>query len=171
MSAAPRALLSAISLLLLSGQMASSDALSDLADRCLAEVAAGNIPAFEETAEAIKKRKDVFNTDARERAEDCLSQGYGEPWEYWFPSSSFEPTAAIAARIRAVEEAKAAERAAEAQAAIDAAKAEVERSGNAAKVAQLVYASCTTLLRDDEVAAMTNQLCVESFLSNGLPSP
>lgn len=169
MSLAARALFCAITLLPMSCQMASSDVLSDLADQCLAAVAGGNTSAFEQAAEAIKKRKDVFNTDARQRAEDCLSRGYGEPWEYWFPSSSFEPTAAIQARIKAVEETKTAEREAEAQAVIDAAKAEVARTANAARVAELVYGSCKILLRDDEIAAMTNQLCVDSFLANGLP--
>lgn len=154
-----------------SPQMGSADVLSDLADQCQAALSKGDTAAFQKAAEAIKRRKDVFNTDARERAEDCLSKGYGEPWEYWFPSSSFEPTAAIEARMKSVEEAKAAERAAEAQAVIDAAKAEVARNANATRVAQLVYASCSTLLQDDQVAAMTNQICVESFLTNGLPQP
>lgn len=152
----------AIGLLPMSGQMATSDVLSDLADQCLAAVAAGDTSAFQEVAEAIKLRQDVFNTDARERAEACLSEGYGEPWEYWFGSSSFEPTAAIEARIEAHNDAKAAARQAEAKAVADEAE-------NTEKIATLVYLSCSNLFAQDQIAAMTNQLCVDTFLANGLP--
>ncbi len=34
----------------------------------------------------------------------------------------------------------------------------------------MVYASCAELLGRDQVAAMTNELCVETFLTNGLPT-
>ncbi|MFP5479895.1 MAG: hypothetical protein ACLGIE_09435 [Alphaproteobacteria bacterium] len=43
------------------------------------------------------------------------------------------------------------------------------RTANAERVATLVYLSCTDLLARDQVAAMTNQVCVDSFLTNGLP--
>lgn len=148
--------------LTVSPRMGSADVLSDLADECQAALSKGDSAAFHQVAEAIKLRQDVFNTDARERAEACLSEGYGEPWEYWFGSSSFEPTAAIEARIKAHSDAKAAARQAEAKAVADEAE-------NAERVATLVYLSCSNLFAQDQVAAMTNQLCVDTFLANGLP--
>lgn len=150
--------------------VASAETLGELADRCMMAVTANDEMAFQDAAEALKQRQDVFDTAARVKAEQCLSSGYGEPWEYWFPSDSFEPSAAIAARIKATADAKAADRQAKADAEAAAAQKEADRKSNAERVAALVYGSCATLLARDEVEAMTNQICVESFLANGLPS-
>lgn len=153
-----------------STSIATADALSDLADKCIAALAAGDQPGFEAASNAIRQRDDVFNTEARERAEACLSQGYGETWEYWYPTSSFEPRATIEARINAAADAKLEEERAAAQAEGDAAKAEANRAENAKRVAALVYVSCFTLFTRDKVAAMTNPVCVDSFLQTGLPA-
>lgn len=151
------------------GAPARADALSDLADRCEAALAAGDDAGFRAAADAIRQRKDVFNVEARKRAEACLSTGYGESWEYWFPSESFEPRAAIDARIAATAAARQAEQDAEAAAEATAAQAEADRQANAARVAALVYVACSELLDRDEVAALTNPVCVDSFLASGLP--
>lgn len=173
---------SLILITLLSGlpEIAVADELSDLSDQCIAAVEAGDAAAFEAAADAIRKRKDVFNTEARKRAESCLSTGLGEPWEYYFPESAWWPVSEIRAREKARADAEVAERSAaieaeaaamraEAAAMAAAAAEEAERRANAARVATLVYAACEILLARDQVAAMTNQLCVESFLTNGLP--
>ncbi len=141
---------------------ATASVLGDLADECMAAIEAGDDAAFSAAADAIRSRDDVFDTSARKRAEACLSQGFGEPWEYWYPSEDWEPSSAIQARMTSTAEAKA-------KTAAEAAEAEAARISNAAQVAELVYRSCGTLLARDEVAAMTNALCVESFLTNGLP--
>lgn len=150
--------------------VARADVLLDLADQCQSALAAGDQAGFETAADAIKARDDIFNAEARKRAEDCLSQGYGEPWEYWFSSDSFEPSARIASRIKATSDAKLAEERAATKAAADAANAEAARAANAERVATMVYFSCSTLLARDQVAAMTSSVCVDSFLANGLPS-
>jgi hypothetical protein len=149
---------------------ARADVLSDLADQCQSALAAGDQAGFEAAAAAIQARDDIFNAEARKRAEACLSQGYGEPWEYWFPSDSFEPSARIEARIKATSDAKLAKERAATKAAADAADAEAARAANAERVAAMVYLSCSALLARDQEVAMTNSVCVESFLANGLPA-
>lgn len=163
-------LLAACCLYALPGQ-AIAQSLKDLADQCDMAVSSENKSAFSEISGKLKKRQDVFDTAVRTRIEDCLSIGYGEPWEYDWPSGSFMSSSAVAAKLQAAKD----EKARKARAATAAAKAEADlqaaKDRNAARVAQLVYSSCATLLLDDQVAAMTNQLCVESFLANGLPEP
>jgi hypothetical protein len=173
MSLASQSPLSAILIVALSVLpcIASADVLSDLADQCMSAVEAGDDAAFSETAEAIKKRKDVFNTEAREKAEECLGLGYGEPWMYHFPTSRFMSVAQYDASFKIAEEAKRRTAESEEQAAAKAAEQKAAKAENAERVATMVYVACTTLLARDQVAAMTNQLCVESFLANGLPNP
>jgi hypothetical protein len=147
----------------------SADVLSELADQCMASVEAGDEAAFAEAAEAIKKRKDVFNTEAREKAEKCLGLGYGEPWMYHFPTSRFMSVAQYDVTFKIAEEAKRRTAESDEQAAATAAQQKAAKAENAERVATMVYVACTTLLARDQVTAMTNQLCVESFLANGLP--
>ena len=155
---------------MLSAVPAYASELGDLALECIAALDAGDQPGFDAAATAIKARDDVFDTEERAQAEECLTRGYGEPWEYWYASSSFEPSAAIEARIEAASDAKVAKERAVAQAAVDEAKANAAKAENAERVATMVYLSCSTLLARDEVAAMTSSVCVESFLANGLPT-
>lgn len=150
---------------------ATADVLSDLADQCSAALLAGDDASFQAAADAIRDQKNVFNTVAIKQAEKCLSEGFGEPWEYWFPDSEFVSSAEVFSRVAAQDEAKQQKREAAVAAWAAAELNEANRKANAARVAQLVYRSCGTLLADDEVAAMTNEICVESFLTNGLPAP
>ncbi|CUJ87683.1 hypothetical protein PH7735_00802 [Shimia thalassica] len=46
---------------------------------------------------------------------------------------------------------------------------EAARKRNKERVAQKVFEACVKLASDDEIAAFTNQLCVNSFMVNGLP--
>jgi hypothetical protein len=158
----------ALSLLLLAFPVvdARADVLSGLADICITALEAGDLSGFDHVAQEIRKRKDVSNAEARKRAEECLSRGYGQPWEYWFPGQRWEPSADVQARQRATEATKQAE--ADADAA--AARTEADRQANAVRVAAVVHASCIDLAREDLRAAMTNSVCVDSFLANGLPA-
>lgn len=161
---------SAVLLLIASGP-AAAQSPADLADQCDAAVASGDRTAFTAVASKVVQLRNVFDTDARTRLEDCLTDGYGEPWEYDWPAGAFMSSAAVEAKLREAEvqkgrEARAAAAAAQAEADLQAAKVR-----NANRIAALVYSSCSTLFDRDQVAAMTNQLCVDSFLSNGLPQP
>lgn len=149
---------------------ASASILGDLADECMVAVEANDDVAFKAAADAIRKRSDVFDTKALLRAEECLSRGYGEPWEYWLPASAFMTSAEVQNRLAGVAADKAAKALSEALAKVAAERVEAERIANAARVAEMVYASCSTLLGQDQVAAMTNPTCVDSFLANGLPA-
>lgn len=144
-------------------------ALEAVADSCEAALASGDRAAFDAAVDAIRPRKDVFDTELRQRVEACLSKGFGEPWAYSFPESEWLPVAEEQRRADQRTAAKAATTAADAEAADRAARAEEERQHNAKRVADLVYISCTIVLKRDQVEAMTNALCVESFLANGLP--
>lgn len=145
--------------------------LGDLADQCMAAIEAGDMAAFEMAADAIRERDDVFDAEARLKAEDCLSLGYGERWEYWAPADEWQATSAIQARMKTTADAKSREERAAIDAQVEAERLEAERQANSARVAAMVYASCTTLLARDQVAAMTSSVCVDSFLANGLPLP
>jgi hypothetical protein len=67
---------------------------------------------------------------------------------------------------------RAAAKRAEADASADAEAAAEQaahlREANAERLATMVYLSCSQLLIRDQVAAMTNAVCVDSFLQNGL---
>lgn len=149
---------------------AKGDGFSDLADQCMTAIEAGDTSAFEVAAEAIKKRSDVFNTEARKKAEACLSQGYGEIWVYDFPASRFMTSQKVLEGLAAANAAKLAKAMEEVERELAAADLAHRKAENAERVATLVYGACTTLLARDEVEAMTNQLCVDSFLTNGLPA-
>lgn len=148
---------------------AAGSALGDLADTCMAAIEANDGAAFQTAAEALMHRKDVFDTDALRKAEKCLSLGFGEPWEYWFPADEFQSRAAIDARIAATADAKNRKVQEEADAKANAERLAAERQANAERVANMVYVACSITLKRDQVAAMTNSVCVESFLANGLP--
>lgn len=138
-------------------------ALTELAERCEAALRADDQAAFQEVFSKLQTRKDVFVVEVRQRVEACLSAKFGEPWEYSFPDSQWLPVADAQSRLKAREDA----RQAASQAVADEAAA---RTANAERVATLVYLSCTDLLARDRVAAMTNPVCVDSFLANGLPA-
>lgn len=152
----------AVAGLLLAGLASPSHALNDLAERCEEALQSGDRIAFEEVVTALRPRKDVFATAARKRVEKCLSEGFGEPWAYSFPDSAWLSVSEAEARMTARQEANLAqERAKDYD--------EAQRKANVERVWMMVYASCSTLLERDQVAAMTNALCVNSFLENGLP--
>lgn len=140
-----------------------ASALEALADRCDAALEADDRAAFDAVVEAVRPRKDVFDIEVRKRVEACLSRGLGEPWEYSFPESAWLPVAEAQARQKARGDAARAE-------ALSAADAEARRMENIKRVATMIYQSCSALLSRDQVAAMTNQLCVDTFLENGLPT-
>lgn len=148
---------------------ARPDALADLAAACTAALQAGDGTGFEAAAEAIKLRRDIFDTATRRAAEACLSRGYGEPWKYDFVSGRWLPSKVAEDRVAAAEAARVARQRAAAHSAAEAAAAEAARAQNARQVAALVYLSCSTLLSRDQLAAMTSAVCVDSFLANGLP--
>lgn len=146
-----------------------SDVLGDLAADCMQAVQTQDEAAFDRLSSAIMKRKDIFNTPSRELAEECLSLGFKEPWEYNYPAGQFMSSASSEARLKAAADARSQKAQDAARRVAEEARQEAERKANAARVATLVYVSCSTLLARDEVAAMTNALCVDSFLANGLP--
>ena len=159
---------------------ASADPVMDFAEQCRSAVEAGDDAAFQAAAAQLIELRHVWNTEAILIVSECLTKGFGTAWDYSYPQSRFVSEDQVAAEAKAAAEANAAtaraaaaaERQAAERAAADlAAKAEREalRQANAAKVAELVYLSCMALLERDQVAAMTNSTCVESFLSNGLP--
>lgn len=158
-----------VALFLWFGAAGPAAALEAVAERCEAALASGDPTDFEAVVDAIRLRKDVFDIDARKRVEACLSEGFGEPWEYSFPESEWLSVAEAKARAADREAAKAAAAQALADADAAAAQAAADRQVNAERVATLVYLSCTDLLARDQVAAMTNPVCVDSFLANGLP--
>lgn len=147
-------------LCILPGNPAS--ALTDIAEQCEAALASGDLAEMEAVLEAVRPRRDVNEIAPRKRVEVCLSEAFGEPWEYSFPEREWLPVSEAEARLEARRDAKRAEKR-------SAAKTEADRLENIDRVATLVYASCSTLFARDQVAAMTNQLCVETFLDNGLP--
>jgi hypothetical protein len=150
---------------------AHAERLADLASQCQDAVQAGNAAAFEAIASEIVKYQNVFDTALNKAVVDCLSQGSGEPWEYDWPSGEFKSSADVVAGLRAADAAEAAKARKAAEARRLAADLAVAREENAARVATLVYAACSTLLDRDQVAAMTNPVCIESFLASGLPQP
>lgn len=148
----------------------------ELAEKCRAAVAAGDDAAFKAAADELLKLRHVFDTKAVSIASECLTTGFGTEWGYSYPKGRFVSQDELDAEEKAAEEAKAAtDRAiAAARAEADAeaaalAAVEAEHRANAQRVAELVYTSCATLLERDQVAAMTNATCIDSFLLNGLP--
>lgn len=141
----------------------------DLVVACLAAAESGDTKAFEDFSGQLRKRKDAFDTKARDTAEDCLSIGYGEPWVFDFPTDTFMSAAAVDARQKVSEDAKRRTALADAQKRGEDAAKEIDRQLNAERVSSMVYAACLTLFDRDIVEAMTNALCVESFLANGAP--
>ena len=122
----------------------------------------------------------MFSTEARALGSRCLSEYHGETWAYSdqegrfiSPSEQEKENAQLAAIAsaradeQAIQEAEAEDRtAAKVEAAMLALTADV---ANRERVAKAVYEACLELLDDDHVSALTNALCVDSFLSNGLP--
>jgi hypothetical protein len=147
-----------------------ADVLGDLAAECMAAVQAQDEAAFVTRSDAIMKRKDIFNTASRELAEQCLTLGFNEPWEYDFPSGEFLASATVEARLKAVDDAEFRKMQDEAKSKADAERMEIEREANADRVASMAYAACSILFDRDMVVAMTNAVCVDSFLANGLPA-
>lgn len=159
---------------------AHADPIMDLAEQCRSAVEAGDDAAFQAAAAQLIALRHIWNSQAISIASECLTKGYGTAWAYSVPQSRFVSKDQVDAEAKVASDANAAiaqaaaeeKAAAEARAAaLVAAEAEREALGraNAARVAELVHASCTTLLDRDQVAAMTNSVCVESFLANGLP--
>lgn len=152
-----------VSFLLTFSMSAEAEGLNDIAEKCESALSSGDPAAMEAVLEAVRPRRDVNEVASRKRVEACLSKGFGEPWEYSFPEREWLSVADAQARLQAKRDAKANEERAKAQ-------SEADRAANASRVAELVYSSCTALFRRDQVAAMTNELCVETFLRVGLPS-
>ncbi len=93
----------------------------------------------------------------------------GEPWVYSQIDRRFRNEAeAKAERLAAYEATLAESRAAQAaEQAIAQRQRDYDR--NAARVATLSQDACVELFRTDQIAAMTNSVCVASFISFGLP--
>ena len=161
----------------LSAQPSTAQTFADLAKECVAALEASDTPRFDLAAEAVKRSHGVLNIAARETAAACLSQGYGEPWIYHERSGQFMSEVDYAARYKAADAALAYTSKVDDQNRIDEverlaeqSRKEAARAENADRVAALVYVSCLTLFTRDRVAAMTNAVCVESFLQTGLPA-
>jgi hypothetical protein len=161
---------------------ASADPIMELAEQCRSAVEAGDDAAFQAAAAQLVELRHVWNTEAILIGSECLTKGFGTAWDYSYPQSRFVSKDQVEAEAKAAADASAAsaratdeaERQAAARAAAELAadiEREARRKANASRVSDLVYASCATLLERDQVAAMTNSICVESFLTNGLPSP
>lgn len=144
--------------------------LDDLVEQCSAAVGLGDHLAIVAVADEVQKLRYVFNTAAQKALEECLSDGLGEPWIYDAQAGRFMSSADATARDKAEDEAKAAENLRALTAAQDAAERLAKREENLARVVALVYASCESLYRQDTVAAMTNDLCVQAFIDGGLPA-
>lgn len=155
-----------------------ADPLVDQAQACLDAARSGDQAAFEEAAAELLTWRSVFNMPVRQIGVECLTIGYGEPWAYADELGRF---ASVVEREqqRVEREKRQAEREAEnreaaaavarQRAAEDAARA--ERNQAREDVAGAVYIACAKLFARDEISALTNQVCVDSFFANGLPQP
>lgn len=138
-------------------------------DRCHQALLAGDQASFAAAASEIQAWQYVYATAVVAGATACLSSGLGEPWAYSSVAGRFLPEAEIAdTRARKLAAQRAAEDALERKAAEEARLAEW-RAENASNVMVAVYDSCRELLAKDRIAALTNSVCVPSFLELGLP--
>jgi hypothetical protein len=166
----PRQILAFLLLSLFLPSALLAETMATLAADCMLAVEAGDDDAFTTKAAAMQQRKDTFDTMAMAMAEQCLSQGYGEPWIYYSPAGAFMSVADREARLQAGADARQRAAKAEATRLEDAAFSEAARKANSERVSAMVYTSCAILLSRDQIGAMTNAICVESFLTNGLPA-
>lgn len=158
-----------------------ADQYLDEAQACRDALAYKDQEAFENSAGTILRWRSVFNTQALLVARDCLSEGFNEPWEYHTPSARFVKSSDLGPeRANAAEKARlaaeAAQRQAEAQLLAEAAE-ERERAAQQAFYAQrralvqmAVVEACNDLFEDDRVQALTNAVCIDIFLVQGLPT-
>ncbi|MDO9639646.1 MAG: hypothetical protein Q7J44_13990 [Pseudotabrizicola sp.] len=150
-----------------------ADTYNDTATNCHKAIEIGDRVAFDGYAASILEWRSVFNTQAILSAASCLTAGFNTEWEYHHPTGRFVESATILeekAATAARDEAR--------KAAADffqkngrdlIAAGTLREEENRRQVRTAVYAACSELLTDDHVAALTNILCVESFLQNGLP--
>lgn len=153
------------------GGPVNAASLGELVDRCEAAAKSGDQVEFGSVEGEVRALRNVFDTARIAALEECLTDGSGETWFYHPPSAKFMTQTEYEVSYRIAEEAKRRTADAEAKARAEARDLAKSKADNASRVAALVYASCNTLFRSDQVAAMTNQLCVESFLTSGLPQP
>lgn len=181
----------ALSLIGLPAVSQSNSEKQSMLKQCLAELERGNLTAARELAERIKDWQKIHGITVPTMGVECLTQALGEEWVYSLEERGFRPAvsvtkteakakedaAAIIANFEAMMQKRRAEAAAKAakkdeeDKLLAALAAERKRAydRNAEEVRQLTFEACRDLFEDDQVSAMTNALCVDSFTRSGLP--
>ena len=159
--------------------------------QCISELEKGNLAEARELAEIIKGWQNIHGITIPTMGAKCLTQALGEEWVYSLDERGFQSAVSVATaeakakadaaaiiasfealtEKRRAEEASAAAKKEQADKRLAAIAAERKRAYdlNAEKVRQLTFEACRDLFEDDQVAAMTNALCVDSFTRSGLP--
>lgn len=125
-------------------------------DRCFAASSSGDSEGVQSAAIELKKLGFIADNRDRVDAAYCLRTAHDEPWVY-----SEDLNRMIPSRLR--------EEIIKTSDALDKAK-EDHSVLNANRIRTDVYQACVTLYEDELVAAMTKQLCIDSFAQQGHPA-
>ena len=143
-------------------------------EECLLAIENGDTETASEIAQDIRGWRTIFATKLKLGARDCLEGATGDDWVYIDHLSRFG-TSEEAAKLEAEAEARALARdeldsiRSDLNAALSALKPRYAQQRNRL-IASDVFSSCVELFEEDRVAAMTNEVCVESFQANRHPS-
>lgn len=176
-----------IALVLLWPSHAKALEATELASECNRLIDSGQIDEARTKAEILTNESPVRSDAVRSSIKLCLDRALEPGWEYSFGSGRFiSPTEQAerdaeretfnkkaAASVENRLAAEAAQRKAAAGALATAALLKAQRLAEDETrrliVHEAIYSACSQLLDKDRIAALTNSVCVESFLTNGLP--
>ena len=151
----------------------TASAQSDIYGRCAEAIDAENVELVVELANTMQR----FNQHpARkiEAAEACVSEARGAPVRFDRATGDFIDQGEYEVMIEANEANRlaqeATQEAAQSQRMQARALVQSRRETNQQLIALGIYNSCTELFNGDQISAMTNEACLNSFRANGHPN-
>lgn len=154
------------------GFATASHAQDSIYEKCVAAIAAGLSDEVAEMSATIMRFSSHPSASA-EAAEACVSAGLGAPMRWdsrsgkFIPAEDFERSIQERQKTRQAGEDR--ERARRASALLREVQERRRQQNNEALIAAGTYRACSALFERDEIATMTNALCVQSFRKYGHP--
>lgn len=139
-----------------SGSTALAQSDRELINKCFTALAGQDGQVIGETVDAVKNLENIALLRDRMDAATCITQATGEPWQYYPDLNRLIPSSLVSS----INDIKSAPE--DAKKAFEAENSEV--------IAQSVYKACAQLYERDEVSALSNQTCINTFTVNGHPS-
>ena len=141
----------------------------DLVDECLKSISEGDREESKVIAEQIIGWRSIFSTKLRLGGRECLEGTFDEGWTYIDQLGRFGTKVEEAALAVAAEDQQKQNRAIQLLSSKLIELRTLYEAVDAKRTSDDIYAACLSKYRSDEIAALTNAICVAAFRENGHP--